>query len=590
MKNSTAVFGCVWLFATAGAGLAQEATSRRVTTPGAAGSQVLINQIETSRFPEVEIFATVLKDGAPVTGLTAADFRVREDEVDQEPITVAPKLTPLSVVLTLDTSGSMKKRLAQAQAAAKSFLASLQPADRVQVIRFSRDVKTLYPLGASRADAGAAIDSTVPRGDTALWDALYASLEAVREVPGRKAIALLSDGVDDDGTGQPLSKRTARDVLALARQANVPIYAIGIGTELDEEALRNVATESGALYLAATEPAELKRLYDNIGQQLAGQYSIHYSSDLPADGSEHRVQLKAGSVTGSKAYTPQGKLAAAVPAPKPPAPAPSAPARAQAGPADTVISSKAPSTKLTAPVPLELGEVVKGRLDAFDKSQKRHYWAVDLPAGQYKFVLELKRADDASGNIGGALQLITPDDAEGKSLGSMNESDVRRRQIFRLDSKEPVKGVLSYENSFTMSDYLLAVFREDDALEGIFFTKAPALTPLTRGKPTTTPMLDGERPNSRDAYYSVQLPAGDYKVSVEFRRADGESGNVGGQVTTVGPEGDDRDVRVVFVNETGMTGKGDAKLSLADDTNVTIRVQASFTKETAVLRVDDWAD
>ena len=58
-----------------------------------------INQIETSEFPKVTIFATVLKDDSPVQGLSASDFRVREDEVDQEPITVVPKLTPLSVVL-----------------------------------------------------------------------------------------------------------------------------------------------------------------------------------------------------------------------------------------------------------------------------------------------------------------------------------------------------------------------------------------------------------------------------------------------------------------------------------------------------------
>jgi VWFA-related protein len=290
---------------------AQEEPSRRVTgQEKAAGAQVQINQIDTSQFPKVTIFSTVLKDGTPVPGLGPNDFRVREDEVDQEPLTVIPKLTPLSVVLTLDTSGSMKNRLADAHAAATSFLDTLQAQDKAQVIRFSRDVKTIYPLGDDRAAARRAIGATVARGDTALWDALYASVESLREVPGRKAIVLLSDGVDDDGTGKALSKKTVTDVLALAREVNVPIYAIGLGTELDEINLRKVAIESGALYLSASEPAELKRLYDNIGKQLAGQYAIHYTSNLPADGSEHRVQLKCGLITDTKSYQSPMRVAA----------------------------------------------------------------------------------------------------------------------------------------------------------------------------------------------------------------------------------------------------------------------------------------
>ncbi len=256
-------------------------TTHRVTTPGA---QVQINQIETSQVPKVVVFATVLKDDMPVLDLTDQDFRVREDELDQEPLTVVPQLTPLSAVLTLDTSGSMKRRIPDAQAAAKSFLTLLQSQDKVQVIRFSRDVKTIYPLGADRSAAQVAIAGTVARGDTALWDALYASVESLRDVVGRKAIILLSDGVDDDGAGKPLSKRSVTDVLALARQVNVPLFAIGLGTELDELALKKVANETGARYLNAVEPSELAQLYDSIGKQLAGQYTLAYTSNLPADG------------------------------------------------------------------------------------------------------------------------------------------------------------------------------------------------------------------------------------------------------------------------------------------------------------------
>ena len=140
--------------------------------------------------------------------------------------------------------------------------------------------------------------------------ALHASLESLRTVPGRKAIVLLSDGVDDDGIGKPLSKQTVADVLALARQVDVPIYAIGLGTELDEINLKKVATNSGALYLNAADPGELKRLYDSIGKQLAGQYTIYYISNLPCDGSEHRVQLKFGATTSTKSFVPPARAAA----------------------------------------------------------------------------------------------------------------------------------------------------------------------------------------------------------------------------------------------------------------------------------------
>jgi Mg-chelatase subunit ChlD len=82
-----------------------------------------------------------------------------------------PKLAALSVVLTLDTSGSMKKQLADAQAAAANFLDTLQSQGKAQVIRFSRDVKTIYPMGSDRVAARGAIGATAARGDPALWDA-----------------------------------------------------------------------------------------------------------------------------------------------------------------------------------------------------------------------------------------------------------------------------------------------------------------------------------------------------------------------------------------------------------------------------------
>jgi Mg-chelatase subunit ChlD len=109
--------------------------SRHITgEEDAADAQVIINEVNTDQYPEVRIFTTVLKEGTPLQGLSTDDFRVREDEVDQEPVTVEPQLPPLSVVLTLDTSGSMAKRMQETQAAAMHFLDTLGGNDSTQVV------------------------------------------------------------------------------------------------------------------------------------------------------------------------------------------------------------------------------------------------------------------------------------------------------------------------------------------------------------------------------------------------------------------------------------------------------------------------
>jgi VWFA-related protein len=281
--------------------------SRRVTVKEVTqGIHVIINEINSENYPKVRIFTTVLKDGKPLKGLGVEDFKVNEDEVAQEPLTVEPKLPPLSVVLMLDTSGSMSKRMKQTQDAAMSFLDTLSGNDSVQVVTFARKVRPVTTMSADRKAAREAISSTLARGDTALYSALYQSVQLLKNRIGRKAVVVLSDGVDDDGTGKPLSKQTLKDVISLAREVNVPIYVLALGTEIDKAGLMAVADETGALYFEAPQASELKALYEEIGAQLAGQYSISYSSSLPADSTERRVTMTTQDVTNTKIYKAPG--------------------------------------------------------------------------------------------------------------------------------------------------------------------------------------------------------------------------------------------------------------------------------------------
>jgi VWFA-related protein len=322
----------------------------------------------------VRIFATVLKDGTPLKGLGAADFRVRADEVDQEPLSVEPKLPPLSVVITLDASGSMNKRIKEAQAAAQHFLETLGSGDSVQVVAFAREVKSLTSMSSDRQLAGQAIGSTVARGDTALYDALLDSIQLVKDRTGRKAIVLLSDGVDDDGTGKPLSKHTVKEVIGSAREVNVPIYVLGLGEEkdLDTAGLTAIANETGALYQKTPDPSALKDLYEKIGAQLAGQYAISYTSNLPADGTEHRVALTSQGITNTKAYTAPGNAVA-----KAPEPAPVPTSSLNAGD-ETACYDEAASKSIAASLQKNNERYARKLIDVVERDQRRQELMKDL--------------------------------------------------------------------------------------------------------------------------------------------------------------------------------------------------------------------
>jgi hypothetical protein len=162
-------------------------------------------------------------------------------------------------------------------------------------------------MSTNRETARRAIDSIRARGDTALYDALWESVTVLQARPGRKAVVLLSDGVDDNGKGKQLSKHSIDDVLRLARDVSVPLYAIGVGNEIDEALLASIAQGTGALYFLAPQAAELETLYAKIAEQLSGQYLISYVSNRPKNGSSHQVQIRYGEYLSVKEYRSPGQ-------------------------------------------------------------------------------------------------------------------------------------------------------------------------------------------------------------------------------------------------------------------------------------------
>jgi len=254
-----------------------------------------------------------------VTGLTAQDFSVFEDGVQQDLSFFAAGQVPLDLALLIDTSASMTDKMKTMQEAAVGFASSLRPGDRISVVDIKDSVKVLHPLDGDVDGARAAIRATVARGGTALYNGVYMTLkEMMKERHGaddvrRQAIAVLSDG---DDTASLVS---FDDVMETAKQAGVAIYTITLRSPIDiresesghryfsnaEYSMKALALETGARSFFPAQIGELAGVYDSIAAELASQYALGYTSKNPKrDGSYRRVIVRvaqSGTLTRTRA-------------------------------------------------------------------------------------------------------------------------------------------------------------------------------------------------------------------------------------------------------------------------------------------------
>ena len=134
--------------------------------------------------------------GVSITDLRQEEFAIMEDGVAQQIAFFGKVAAPFHVVLMLDTSSSTQDKLRQIQQAAYAFVEQLQPADRVKVISFDDQVKDLNEFTNKRDVLRRAIEGTRSGQGTKVYDAVELALNTIRNIRGRKAIVLFSDGMD----------------------------------------------------------------------------------------------------------------------------------------------------------------------------------------------------------------------------------------------------------------------------------------------------------------------------------------------------------------------------------------------------------
>ena len=250
----------------------------------------------------VSLSVTVMDGPKYVTGLEQDDFEIFEDGAQQSISFFSHLQQPVALAILLDTSNSMEDKIGTAQEAAIGFVRRMKKNDAIEVIEFNSQVRIPQPFTNDVTSLERAIRATTVNGSTSLYNAIYVSLKQLKDERAksaeeirRQAIIVLSDGDDTSSVIE------YDDVLDLAKRSETAIYAIGLrqqetGRGKFKEAefvLRQLSQETGGRVFFPTSVAELPKIYEQISEELASQYSIGYTSKNPMrNGAWRKIEVR----------------------------------------------------------------------------------------------------------------------------------------------------------------------------------------------------------------------------------------------------------------------------------------------------------
>jgi len=240
--------------------------------------------------------------GRPVKGLSKDNFRLFEDDREQQIKFVRPEDVPATVGLVIDNSGSMRQKKSDVIEAALAFVESSNPQDEIFIVNFNERVSMGLPEGLLFTNDVDQLRNALARihtdGKTALYDAIGVALKHLDSgTYQRKALVVLSDGGDN------ASASTLSDVLKMSEQSSATIYAVGIFGPDDKDknpkVLRQLAQLSGGETYLPQRLDELNDIWRRIAGGIRNQYIIGYvSTNLKHDGTFRNVKVYATSQDG----------------------------------------------------------------------------------------------------------------------------------------------------------------------------------------------------------------------------------------------------------------------------------------------------
>jgi VWFA-related protein len=268
------------------------------------GQRVASQTVKTSaiqeRIESVNVRAVLVptvvtgKNGRFVEGLTQTDFQIFEND---RPVAISlfqAENAPLSVVLALDLSESMRRALPDVRDAIRRFVSALRPTDQVTILGFNERMYVLVDGLRDTALAATALDGLTAGGSTALYDAIVYAINRGASTTGRHAVIVVSDGAD------MASQAEFDAVERFVQSSDATLYAITVGAGAKSRYVRSLmsrlAERSGGRAFSGSGVSDVVEALEFVRDDLAHQYLLAYTPEGTASkDAPRRIRVVAGN-------------------------------------------------------------------------------------------------------------------------------------------------------------------------------------------------------------------------------------------------------------------------------------------------------
>ena len=264
---------------------------------------IQIKQVDTSEYPKIKLYLDIKDDTSGETpGNIEGKFFFLSEKLAKnseyikkeiQKVTQLNETESLNINMVADVSGSMEgEPLASAKSIMSNFLENVQfgIGDEVELNVFSNGVYTAEAFTSDKAMLVREIEQLTTGNMTSLYDALYAATNRTAIQNGAKCVIAFTDGKDN------YSSCDANDVIEVAKRYNIPIFIIGVGSDIEEGVLRNIAESTNGFYSSVSNMSDMADIYNTIYRQQKELYMLEYEITEP-DSTFDTRNLKVGIQT-----------------------------------------------------------------------------------------------------------------------------------------------------------------------------------------------------------------------------------------------------------------------------------------------------